>query len=148
MAKELAQDKTTADLEKATWFKDAFSGLDLDKSKGTKQPVPPLEALFDLDGERSIKTIHKHHMYWTTTTTESPPPKKGTRELVDMADLDDEDSASSSDDKGSREHSNQGVDGSSPAFSAEEGQEVRAADCKYLSPAPLLCSWGGHSNRH
>jgi hypothetical protein len=38
-AKELAQDKRTADLEKAAWFKVAFSGLDLDKSKGTKQPV-------------------------------------------------------------------------------------------------------------
>jgi hypothetical protein len=127
-AKELAQDKTTADLEKAAWFKDAFSGLDLDKSKGTKQPATPLETLFDLDGERLIKTIHERHMHRTTTTTGSPPPKKGTRELVDMADSDDEDSASSSNDEGSHEHSNQGVDGSSPASSAEEGQEVRAVD--------------------
>jgi hypothetical protein len=120
-AKELAQDKTTADLEKAAWFKDAFSGLDLDKSKGTKQPAPPPKALFDLDGEGSIKTIHECHMHQSTTTTESPPPKKGTRELVDMADLDDEDSASSSDDERSHKHSNQGVDKSSPTSSAEEG---------------------------
>jgi hypothetical protein len=98
MAKKLAQDKTTADLEKATWFKDAFSGLDLDKNKGIKQPAPPPKALFNLDGKWLIKTIHERHMHWTTTTTGSPPLKKGTRELVDMADLDDEDSASSSDD--------------------------------------------------
>ncbi len=45
-----------------------------------------------------------------------------------MADSDNEDSASSSDDEGSHKHPNQGVDGSSPASSAEEGQEVCAAD--------------------
>jgi hypothetical protein len=45
-----------------------------------------------------------------------------------MADLDDEDSASSSDNKGLHKHSNQGVDGSSPASSAEEGQEEHAVD--------------------
>jgi hypothetical protein len=45
-----------------------------------------------------------------------------------MADLDNEDSPSSSDDEGSHKHSNQGVDGSSLASSAEEGQEVRAVD--------------------
>jgi hypothetical protein len=81
-----------------------------------------------LDGERSIKTIHKRHMHQTTTTTGSPPPKKGTRELVDMNDLEDEDSASSSDDKGSHAHSNQGVDGTSPTSSAEEDQDEHAAD--------------------
>jgi hypothetical protein len=63
MAKELAQDKTTADLEKAAWLKDAFSGLDLDKSRGKKQPAPPLEALINLDGEQSIKTIHERQMH-------------------------------------------------------------------------------------
>ena len=78
----------------------------------------------------------------------SPPPKKGTRELVDMADLDDEDSASSSDNKGLHKHSNQGVDGSSPASSAEEGQEVCAANGGQSPPAPLLCPRGGHSDRH
>ncbi len=44
MEKELAQDKTIADLEKAAWFKDAFSDLDLNQSsKGMKQPAPPPE---------------------------------------------------------------------------------------------------------
>jgi hypothetical protein len=128
-AKELAQDKTIADLEKAAWFKDAFFDLNLKQSsKGTKQPVPPPEALFDLDGERSIKTIHKCHMHQTTTTTGSPPLKKGTRELVNMTDSEDEDSASSSDDEGSHVHSNQGVDGTSPTSSAEEDQDEGVAD--------------------
>ena len=40
MVKELAQDKTTADLEKAAWFKDAFSDMGLDQSKKAKQPAP------------------------------------------------------------------------------------------------------------
>ncbi len=67
-------------------------------------------------------------MHQTTTTTGIPPPKKGTRELVDMTDSEDEDSASSSDDKRSHAHSNQGVDGTSPASSAKEDQDERAAD--------------------
>jgi hypothetical protein len=128
-AKELAQGKTIADLEKAAWFKDAFSDLDLNQSsKETKQPAPPLEALFDLDDERLIKTIHKCHMHRTTTTMGSPPPKKGTRELGNMTDLEDEDSASSSDDEGSHAHSNHGVDGTSPASSAEEDQDEHVAN--------------------
>ena len=45
-----------------------------------------------------------------------------------MTDLEDKDFASSSDDEGSHTHSNQGVDGTSPASSAEEDQDERAAD--------------------
>ncbi len=63
-AKELAQDKTITGLKKAAWFKDAFSDLNLNQSsKGTKQPAPPPEALFHLDGEWSIQTIHERHMH-------------------------------------------------------------------------------------
>ncbi len=87
-AKELAQDKSTADLKKTTWFKDAFSNLDLNQSKVKKPPAPLPEALFDLGGEWSIKRIHKHHMNQTTTTAWSPPPKTGSMELVNMANLD------------------------------------------------------------
>jgi hypothetical protein len=45
-----------------------------------------------------------------------------------MTDSEDEDSASSSDDEGLHTHSNQGVDGTSPASSAEEDQDEHAAD--------------------
>jgi hypothetical protein len=34
--RELAQERTTADLMNASWFEDAFSDLDLDKSKGKR----------------------------------------------------------------------------------------------------------------
>ena len=46
-------------------------------------------------------------MHQTTTIKGSPPPKTGTGELVDIASLDDEDSASSSDNEGLQMHSNQ-----------------------------------------
>ena len=45
-----------------------------------------------------------------------------------MTDLEDEDSASSSDDEGLHMHSNQGVDGTFPTSSAEEDQDESAAD--------------------
>ena len=96
--------------------------------KKAKQPVPPPEAFFDLDGKQLVKTVHQRHEHQTTATKGSPPPKKGTRELVDITSLVDEDSTSSSDNKGLLTHSNQGVDGKSPASSAEEGQEECRAD--------------------
>jgi hypothetical protein len=73
-AKELAQKRTTADLMNASWFKDTFFDLDLDKSKGKKQPAPPPETLFDLDGDRLVTTIHEYHM--KQPTLKSPPPAK------------------------------------------------------------------------
>jgi hypothetical protein len=79
-AKELAQERMTADLVNASWFKDAFSDLDINKSKGKKQPAPPMEALFNLDEDRSVTIIHEHHMQ--RPTTKSPPPAKGTISLL------------------------------------------------------------------
>jgi hypothetical protein len=88
----------TADLMNASWFKDAFSDLDLDKSKGKRQPAPTPEALFDLDGEQLVMTIHERHMQRISTT--SPHLAKGNNKFVDLADTDGEDSASSEDDDG------------------------------------------------
>jgi hypothetical protein len=102
MERELAQERTTADLMNTSWIKDAFSSLDLNKSKGKRQPAPPPEALFNLDGERLIMTIHERHMQRTTTT--SPPLMKGNNKFVNLADTDCEDSASSPDDGGPRVH--------------------------------------------
>ncbi len=62
MAKKLAQERTTADLVNASWFKDVFFDLDINNSKGKKQPAPPPEALFNLDGDRLVMTIHENHM--------------------------------------------------------------------------------------
>jgi hypothetical protein len=41
--KEKAQENTDLDLENAPWFKDAFSGLDLESGPGNKQQAPPPE---------------------------------------------------------------------------------------------------------
>ncbi len=72
--KEKAQEKTNLDLENAPWFKDAFSGLDLESGPGNKQQAPPPEALFDLDGKRLVKTIHKR--YVAKAMMGSLPPKQ------------------------------------------------------------------------
>jgi hypothetical protein len=130
MAKELAQDKLAAHLEKAAWFKDAFSKLDLHQLNVKKPSVPPPEGLLDLDRERLIKRIHKHHMNQTTTTMGSPLTKTGNMVLVNMANAYNEDSASSSDEEGWHAHSDQGVDETSPTSSAEEGQDECAAKCR------------------
>jgi hypothetical protein len=125
-AKDLAQERTTADLMNASWFKNAFSELDLDKSKGKKQQAPPPEALFDLDGEWLVTTIHKHHVQQTTTT--GPPcPAKDSNKFVDLADTDGDDSAFSPDDNGPHVHISQGVDGASPSSSDEKGENEHAA---------------------
>jgi hypothetical protein len=51
--------KNEEDLEKASWFKDPFTNLGIaSNGRATKKQAPPPETLFDLDGDRSIKTIH------------------------------------------------------------------------------------------
>jgi hypothetical protein len=123
-AKKLAQERTTADLMNASWFKDTFSDLNINKSKGKKQPASPLEALFDLDGDRLVTTIHERHM--KQPTMKSPPPAKGNNKFVDLADTDSEDSTSSPDDNGLHVHISQGLDDESPTSSDEEGENERA----------------------
>ena len=50
--------KNEEDLEKASWFKDAFADLGIAAKGGAlKKQAPPPEMLFDLDGDRSIKTM-------------------------------------------------------------------------------------------
>jgi hypothetical protein len=54
--------KNEEDLEKASWFKDAFADLGIALNGGaSKKQALPLEMLFNLDGECSIKTIHQHN---------------------------------------------------------------------------------------
>jgi hypothetical protein len=67
--------KNEEELEKASWFKDAFAGLGIVANGGaTKKHAPPPEALFDLDGESSIKTIHQRN--------EAQPSNAGTTPLT------------------------------------------------------------------
>jgi hypothetical protein len=48
-------------LEKAAWFKNAFEDLGLVSKSGPKPLTPLLETLFNLDKDRSVKTIHHQH---------------------------------------------------------------------------------------
>ncbi len=47
--------KNLAELEKASWYKNAFEDIGTVKQSN---PEPPPESLFNLNEDRSIKTIH------------------------------------------------------------------------------------------
>jgi hypothetical protein len=50
--------------------------------KATKKQAPPPERLFDLDGDRSIKTIHQCNKAQPSSTGRMPPKKKKGKELM------------------------------------------------------------------
>jgi hypothetical protein len=92
--KEKEQNKTDLDLENALWFKNSFEGLDLESGlAGNKQQAPPPEALFDLDGKRSVKTIHECHIAKAMMGS-SPPQQKGKKNeaAIEVNSSDDKDS--------------------------------------------------------
>jgi hypothetical protein len=129
--KEKEQNKTDLDLENAPWFKNAFEGLDLEWGlAGNKQHAPPPpKALFDLDGKRSVKTIHERHI--AKATTGSPPPQqkgKKNEAAIEVDSSDDKDSASLSSNAGPRDQTAVGVDETSLTSSAEDGQDESTAN--------------------
>jgi hypothetical protein len=127
--KEKVKEKTNLDLENAPWFKDAFSGLDLELGPGNKQQAPPPEALFNLDGKRSVKTIHECHV--AKAMTRSPPPKQKGKKNEDAIVVDsseDEDTASLPSNAGLRNRTAKGVDDTSPTSSAEDSQDESMAN--------------------
>jgi hypothetical protein len=71
---ELDDNKHLEELEKAAWFKDAFEDLGLAANGGPKCLTSLPETLFDLNGERSIKTIHLCHESWLPSAGGTPPP--------------------------------------------------------------------------
>ena len=68
-------------------------GLAAKDGAGKKQAPPP-ETLFDLDGDRSIKTIHHRNEEKPNEGAGSTPPRKskGNVEVVDDSDEDSESS--------------------------------------------------------
>ena len=57
--KDNTQDKALEELAKAPWFQNKFDmNVLLNDKKKAKEDGPPPELLFNIDGERSLKTIH------------------------------------------------------------------------------------------
>ena len=125
---EEAEDKNRVVLETASWFKDAFADLSSTIDGKSKKPAPPPESLFNLEEDRSVKTVHhRHEEVQEATTAGNTPPRKGKNEIVELASS-DEDSASSSSQDGPCATDAVG-DVDSPTSSAEDdGNAVGAAD--------------------
>ena len=121
-ARLLLHDVTLEELEKAAWFKDAFVDLNLSKANNPKKLAPPPEALFNLDEERSVQTIHNRNL--ARLPSAGQPLRKTGNRNVNLT-LSDEDSASSSGDSRSRNATADGEDGS-PASSEEVNGEQGA----------------------
>ncbi len=89
--------KNKEDLEIASWFKDAFANLGIAAKGGAlKKQAPPPETMFDLNGDRSIKTIH-HCNEEQPSDAGSTPPKKGKeKEMIDVSSEEELDGESAS----------------------------------------------------
>ncbi len=135
------------ELEKAAWFKNAFGDLRLVSKGDPKCPTPPLETLFNLDEDHSVKTIHHRHENCQPLAGSTPPRKLG-NEIVNMTNSEDEGSTSSSCDEGSRAAATKGGEvGPSPS-AGDNGMAPGTTGGGWLSPATLLHPRGGHSNKH
>jgi hypothetical protein len=124
--------KNEEDLVKVLWFKNASADLGIASKGGAskKQALPP-ETLFNLDGERSIKTIHQRNKA-QPSNAESTPPKKGKdKDLIDIfsEEESDEESASLPGKQGrSRAAAAAGEDKSPTSSNEVDGQAPGAAN--------------------
>jgi hypothetical protein len=87
--------KNEEDLEKASLFKDIFANLGIALKGGAskKQALPP-EMLFNLDRERSIKTIHQHNKAQPSNAGSTPPKKGKDKDLIDISSEEESDKES------------------------------------------------------
>jgi hypothetical protein len=69
---EEAEEKNLVILETASWFKNAFTDLGSAVDGKSKKPAPPPETLFNLEEDRSVKTVHHHHEQAATTAGSTP----------------------------------------------------------------------------
>jgi hypothetical protein len=84
--RDAESNKNEEDLEKELWFKDTFADLRIAlNGRATKKQAPPPETLFDLDGDRSIKTIHQCNKAQPSSAGRMPPKKKKGKELRDVS---------------------------------------------------------------
>ena len=87
---QVAEEKRIAELEKAAWYKDEFGKHMVEKMKKLKKTYTDPEALYDLDGERSVKTLHARNDPATSATPSETI-------VVDDDDDEDDDDYSTSD---------------------------------------------------
>ena len=113
--REATENKSLAELEQAPWFKDAFADIGRSSKAG---PKPPPESMFNLDEDRSIKTIHHRNEANLLTRGNQPVSKKAASETVQLTSSDEESASSSSTDR-SRSDATDGVE-YSPTSSAED----------------------------
>jgi hypothetical protein len=116
-SRETEENNNLAELKKAAWYKNDFKNLGAAKQRGLK---PPPVSLFNLDEDRSVKTIHLRNKNRLTPAAggSTPPQKKSNNKIVEVASS-DEDSASSSSDEGSRSAATNG-DKNLPSSSVED----------------------------
>lgn len=67
---QAAEEQRLAAIEKAPWYKDEFGKHMVDKMKQIKRNYTDPEALYDLDGERSVKTLNARNDPRTAVATE------------------------------------------------------------------------------
>jgi hypothetical protein len=113
--------KNLAELEKASWYKNAFEDIGTVKRSN---PNPPPELLFNLDEDRSIKTIHlRNEARLSLKEGGSQPLQKKLIDKVVQPMSSDEESASSSRNEGLRSAAANGVE-YSPSSSAEDNGQA------------------------
>jgi hypothetical protein len=94
----------------------------------SKKPAPPPKILFNLEEDRSVKTVHHHHnVQQAATLAGNTPPRKGKGKVVEVASS-DEDSASLSSPVRPRTKDAVGDEDSPTSSEEDDGNAVGAAD--------------------
>ena len=97
---EMAEENNHVVLETASWFKDAFADLGSTVNGQLKKTASPPETLFNLEEDRSVKTVHhRHEEQQAATTAGTTPPWKGNNKIVVVASSDKDTASSSSRDR-------------------------------------------------
>ena len=97
---ETTEENNRVVLKTASWFKDAFADLGSTANGRLKKTAPPPETLFNLEEDRSVKTVHhRHEEQQAATTAGTTPPWKGNNKIVVVASSDKDTASSSSRDR-------------------------------------------------
>ena len=97
-SREVGKQKNLEELEQAPWYKDAFKELG---RTAKSVPKPPPESMFNLDKDRSIKTIHQRNKGKAIPRVDNSQSAQNmsTNEIVRLTSSDEESASSSSTDR-------------------------------------------------